>query len=117
MSLTDKYIYQIKNLEGKEKNRKNIDKIFKCIKIKLVCYFVFTIIFFGFFLYTVAAFCAVYQNTQKAFIKDSLMSFLLSLIYPFILYSFPTLLRLIAIRCTKINLEWMYKLSEVIPFF
>jgi hypothetical protein len=117
LSLTDKHIYQIKNLEINKKNTKLILEVFKCIKIKLIFYFIFTFIFFGFYWYAVTVFCAVYQNTQKAFIKDSLMSFLLSLIYPFILYSFPSLLRLIAIRCTKINLEWMYKLSEVIPFF
>ena len=45
------------------------------------------------------------------------MSFLLSLIYPFILYSIPTFLRLIALRCTNKKLECVYKLSEVIPFF
>ena len=117
LSLTDKHIYQIKNLEGKEKNLKNIKKIFKCIKTKLVFYFVFTFIFFGIYWYMVAAFCAVYENTQEAFIKDTLMSFLMSLIYPFILYLFPTIFRLIAIRCKKVNLEWMYKLSEIIPFF
>jgi len=117
LSLTDKYIYQIKHLEGKERNKINIDKIFKCIKIKLVCYFVFTFIFFLGYWYVVSAFCAVYENTQRVFIRDSLMSFLLSLIYPFILYSIPTFLRLIALRCTNKKLECVYKLSEVIPFF
>ena len=117
LSLTDKYIYQIKHLEGKERNKINIDKIFKCIKIKLVSYFVFTFIFFLGYWYVVSAFCAVYENTQRVFIRDSLMSFLLSLIYPFILYSIPTFLRLIALRCTNKKLECVYKLSEVIPFF
>ena len=117
LSLTDKHIYQIKNLEGKSKNIKVINEIFKCIKIKIIFYFVSTFILFGIYWYMVATFCAVYENTQKAFIKDSLMSFLMSLAYPFILYAIPTSLRLIAIRCTKIKLEWVYKLSDVIPFF
>ena len=73
-------------------------------------------IFLGYW-YVVAAFCAVYENTQRVFIKDSLMSFLLSLLYPFILYLIPTSLRLIAIRCTKFKLEWVYKLSDIIPCF
>ena len=117
LSLTDKHMYQIKNLEGKSKNIKVINEVFKCIKIKIIFYFVSTFILFGIYWYMVAAFCAVYENTQKAFIKDSLMSFLMSLAYPFILYAIPTSLRLIAIRCTKIKLEWVYKLSDVIPFF
>ena len=117
LSLTDKHIYQIKHLEKNFQNIKIINAIFKCIKIKLIVYFVFTFIFFGIYWYIVAAFCAVYENTQKAFIKDSLMSYLLSLIYPFILYLIPSSLRLTAIKCIKVKLEWVYKLSEIIPFF
>ena len=118
LSLTDKHIYQIKNLESNNsKNNKIIIDIFKCIKIKLICYFVFTFILFGFYWYIIASFCAVYENTQIPFIKDSLMSFLLSIIYPFILYSIPSEFRLCAIRSKNKNLECLYKLSDVIPFF
>ena len=117
LSLTDKHIYQIKNLDGKSKNIQKIIDIFKCIKIKLICYFVFTFIFFGFYWYIISSFCAVYENTQIAFIKDSLMSYLLSLIYPFILYSIPSALRLCAIKSKNKNLECLYKLSDIIPFF
>ena len=117
LSLTDKHIYKIKNLKGKEKNTKNINKIFRCIKIKLIAYFLFTFIFFGIYWYIIASFCGVYQNTQKAFIKDFLMSFLLSLIYPFILYLIPSSLRLCAIRNKSMKLEFIYKLSDIIPFF
>ena len=90
---------------------------FKSNRLKLIGYFVFTFIFFGFYWYIISSFCAVYENTQIAFIKDSLMSSLLSLIYPFILYSIPSALRLSAIRSKNKNLEWLYKLSDVIPFF
>ena len=117
LSLTDKHIYQIKNLDGKSKDIKKIIDIFKCIKIKLICFFIFTFIFFGFYWYIIASFCAVYENTQIAFIKDSLISFLLSILYPFILYSIPSGLRLCAIRGKNKNLECLYKLSDVIPFF
>ena len=117
LSLTDKHIYKIKNLEGKEKNTKNINKIFRCIKIKLIAYFLFTFIFFGIYWYIIASFCGVYQNTQKAFIKDFLMSFLLSLIYPFILYLIPSSLRLCAIRNKNMKFVCIYKLSDIIPFF
>ena len=89
LSLTDKHIYQIKGLKSKSKNLKTINSIFKCIKIKLIGYFVFTFIFFGIYWYIISSFCAVYENTQIAFIKDYLISFLFSLIYPFILYSSP----------------------------
>ena len=117
LSLTDKHIYQIKNLNGNSKGVKQIFKIFRCIELKLFFYILFTFIFFGIYWYIIASFCGVYENTQVAFIKDSLMSFLLSLIYPFILYLIPSGLRLCAIKSKSMNLECIYKLSDIIPFF
>ena len=62
LSLTDKYIYQIKGLEKKKK--KKIFKILKCIKLKLIGFFTFTILLFAFYWYLISTFCAVYINTQ-----------------------------------------------------
>ena len=49
LSLTDKHIYQIKSLEININNSKVIKEVLKCIKIKLVIYFVITFIFFCFY--------------------------------------------------------------------
>ena len=110
LSLTDKHIYQIKNLKQPDEK----EKILKCIKLKLSGFFVFTFIVFGFYCYAVGAFCAVYQNTQLIFLKDSLFSFLLGLLYPFALYLFPTGLRILSF---KFRIKCMYILSDIIPFF
>ena len=115
LSLTDKHIYQIKNLDINKKNTKLILEVFKCIKIKLIFYFIFTFIFFGFYWYAVTVFCAVYYNSRSAFLKDSFMSFLLGLLYPLILYIFPSSFRLCALRCK--NHACLYKISDIIPFF
>ena len=72
---------------------------------------------FAFYWYAIACFCAVYVNTQNAFIKDSLSSFGLGLLYPFILYLIPAVLRLIALRATNSRLSFIYTLSDIIPFF
>ena len=61
-------------------------------------------------------FCAVYQNTQIAFIKDSVSSFLLGIFLPFILYIFPSIFRIISLK-SKSNIEYVYKFSNIIPFF
>ena len=114
LSLTDKNMYQIKSLNLNSEEKKLVLEIFNCIKIKLICYFLFTFILFSFYWYLVAVFCAVYENTQIAFIKDSFISIFLNLIYPFILYIFPSAFRVCAIR-TKSN--WLFKFSDVIPFF
>ena len=115
LSLTDTYYYQIKKLDFNSRN--NIEKIIKCIKIKLVFYFISTFLMFAFYWYTIACFCAVYVNTQTAFITDSISSFGLGLLYPFGLYLFPSLLRLISLRATNSRLAFLYKLSDIIPIF
>ena len=80
--------------------------------IFLFCSDLFLILFFWYF---VAAFCSVYKNTQSFLIKDSMISLLLSLLYPFGLYLFPTALRIISLRDKKKRLCFFYKLSDVIP--
>ena len=115
LSLTDTHIYEIKQLELNERNKKVIMDIFKCIEIKLFFYFLFAFICFLGYWYIVACFCAVYTNTQIIFIKDSLMSSLMSFLYPFILYTIPSAFRKCSIRCK--NNKCLYKFSEIIPFF
>ena len=116
LSLTDKFFYQIKKIPESQK-RKNIGEIVKCIKIKLGIFYLFTFLFFGFYWYIIAAFCAVYENTQITFIKDCLSSFALGLAYPIVLYLITSTLRFLAVKNPKNNLKCMYGLSDAIPFF
>ena len=118
LTLTDKHYYAIKRLKFSEENNIiSIFKILRCIKIKLVFFYVFTFLIFLVYWYIITSFCAVYKNTQIIFIKDSLSSFLLGLLYPFVLYIFPTLLRIISLKSEKKNLSCLYKLSDFIPIF
>ena len=112
---TDKHYYQVKNLEYK--NRSLLFPILRCIKLKIVFFYIFTFLLFAFYWYTVTCFCAVYPNTQMAFIKDSLTSFGLGLLYPFILYLFPAILRIISLKCCEGKLAFVYTLSDIIPIF
>ena len=116
LSLTDKHVYAIKNSNQTLKGKKT-QNILKCIKYKLVSFFIFTFIIFGCYWYIVAVFCAVYENTQIIFLKDCLSSFGLGLLYPFVIYLIPSLFRIISIRFPKQELRCMYKLSDIIPFF
>ena len=118
LSLTDKHIYQIKNFGNVKENIDNIFKILKCVKIKLVGFYLFTFILFLFYWYLISSFCAVYQNTQSIFIKDSLSSFALGLLYPFVLYLFPAFFRVISLKDrTKKRLKIIFFISDLIPIF
>ena len=82
--LTEEQFDKMKKLKHNSIQEKN--KIIKNIKLKIIIFFVFTFLMFSFFWYTIACFCSVYENTQIAFIKDSISSFGLGLIYPFFIY-------------------------------
>ena len=85
---------------------------------KLIGFFVFTFLVFLFHWYFISAFCAVYQNTQKIFLRDSAISILVSLIDPFIIYGITCLLRIISLsKCCKNEVSCIYKVSDIIPLF
>ena len=117
LSFTDKHIYQIKKLQTKIRNKDEIFKILKCIKIKLVVFYAFIFVIFIFYWYLISCFCAVYENTQIIFIKDSISSFFTGLIYQFAIYLMPSVLRIIALKDEKKNSKCIYKMSDIIPFF
>jgi hypothetical protein len=115
LSMTDKHIYQIKHIKDAKMKKTIIFQNLKCIKFKLIGFFLFTFVFFAFYWYLISSFCAVYENTQVIFIKDSISTFLTGLIYPFILYLFPSSLRILALRDVNKKRTFIYKLSDIIP--
>ena len=118
LSLTDKNVYQLKEKKNIRNKKHLIFRILKSIKIKLFGFYVFTFILFASYWYLVSSFCAVYQNTQITFIKDSISSFLLGLLYPFALYIFPALLRVLSLKDRKKKrCRVIFVISEIIPIF
>ena len=116
LSLTDKHIYQIKSAL-KTISKAKIEQIIKCVYIKLTIFYIFTFICFVVYWYIISVFCGVYRNTQKHFIKDSIISFSICLAYPFILYFLSASLRICSLRLSKNRLKCIYNLSSIIPFF
>ena len=90
--------------------QKNINKIENKMKIKLIIFFVISLVLMIFFWYFISCFCAVYKNTQVILITDTLVSFGTSMIYPFILSLIPGLLRIPALRAK--NRKCLFKLSS-----
>ena len=67
-----------------------------------------------FFWHFISCFCAVYVNTQMILIKDTLISFCLSMVYPFGINLFPGMFRIPALRAKKRDKECIYKTSSII---
>ena len=84
LSITDKYIYQIKNSEF---NSKQIMNTFRCINLKLINFFIFTFILFIFYWYIVTSFLCSISKYSDCFFKRFIIKFFIrdyiSIIYIF----------------------------------
>ena len=82
LSLSEKNILELKN----EKDLKYLDKksndIVRYLTTKFRLYFILSSALLLFCWYYLSCFCAIYKNTQIHLIKDTVISFGLSLIYP-----------------------------------
>ena len=111
LSLSNKQILTMKQ-EKSFGNAKIIsNSIIKCLKIKLAIFFVISLLLMLFFWYFISCFCSVYKNTQKTLIIDTLISFTLSMIYPFGLNLIPGFFRIPALRAQEKNKKYLYNFS------
>ena len=113
LSLTEETIIELKEIkENKEFNEKAKKTNYK-LKIKFILYFIISIIFLVFFWYYISIFCAIYANTQIHLIKDTLFSFVSSLIEPFYFYLIPGIFRIPSLSNQEKNRYILYKFSII----
>ena len=93
---------------------KNKRKKISNMKIKFYFFFVITFILLLIFCYYIICFCCIYQNTQMHLIKDSLIGFGFSLIYPFIINLIPGIFRIWSLNTKEGDKICLYKLSQII---
>ena len=96
LSLSQDDFLSIKEKEKLIKEETN--RVKKSIKIKCLLFFVIGLILLFGFWYYISSFSAVYYNTQIPIIKDTIFSFLTSLLYPFLLILFPVIFRITSLR-------------------
>ena len=110
IALTQQDIIDIKH----EKNRNNLNaKVLIAIKfiiIKIIVFFICSIILLLMFWYYISCFCVVYKNTQIYLIKNVLITYLILLIYPFILCLIPGVFRISSLKNSG---ECFYKITQI----
>ena len=112
LSLSEKDIIQLKN-ENNDIIKKS-EKIIKCLKIKFTLFFILTFLLLILFWYYISCFCAIYRNTQIHLIKDTLTSYALSLLYPFVTNLLPGIFRMPSLRAKNKDKECLYQISKLI---
>ncbi len=115
LALTEQNIIKLKNINNKILIKKKSDELIKFIYFKFILFFIFSFIFLLFFWYYVSIFCAVYENTQIHLIKDTIISFGLSMLYPFGIYLIPGIFRIPSLN-NKGKYEYLYIISKIIQF-
>ena len=112
--LSERNIIEIKKQNLFESAKSKVRKVKRKIVIKYIIFFVAGILFLIFFWYYLSSFGAVYQNSQIYLIKNVLISFGLSFLFPFIFYIIPPILRMISLKSRQ--MEKIYIISKIIQF-
>ena len=86
--------------------------VLKILVIKFILFFILIFLFLIFFWYYLSCFSAVYFNTQIHLLKDTLIGFGFSLIYPFAFNLLPGIFRLPSLKNNK--RKYLYRLSKII---
>ena len=114
LSLSEKQILHIKKEKYYFNAKKISNSIIKCIKIKISIFFILSFLLMLFFWYFISCFCAVYNNTQIILFKDTLISFALSMIYPFAINLLPGIFRIPALIEKKKDKNCLYSFSKLL---
>jgi len=94
------------NTKTKLEIQKNVEKILKCLRIKIIVFFILEFLINLFFYYYIIAFCHIYQSTQISWLIDSFYSYILSFIITlFISFVFSILYKL----SIKYKIKILYK--------
>ena len=114
LSLSEKNIIELKQEKYKTAFLEKSKSISQYLVKKFLIFFILSILLLLFFWYFISCFCGVYVNTQIIFIKNTFISFGLSMIYPFGLNLLPGLFRIPALRDEKKDHNCLYKISGYI---
>ena len=108
--LTHGSVRKLRQIRDIDKAQKKSKCVLLCMKIRIIIYFILSLVFLIIFGYYVLCFCAVFENTQVELIKLTFTSWVFSLIYPFILCFFTGILRLLAF---KLENSCIYKIKQI----
>ena len=87
--------------------------LMKKLSIKFILFFIIGFLLLVFLWYYTSMFCVIYKNTQIHLTYDTLSSFGLSLLFPFVIYLLPGIFRIPALSDTKHESKLLYDFSKV----
>ena len=88
--------------------------VFRCIKLRIFIYYILSFAFILVFGFYVLSFCAIFENTQIVLIKSTFTSWVISLIYPFIIFLIASLIRSWSFSCKS---KCLYAVKQILQWF
>ena len=116
IAFSEKYIIQIKNEKHQKDKKKKAFEIKKFLIIKFIIYFIVVFLLLFLFWYYISCFCAVYKNTQIYLIKEVLINFGLTNLYPLFISLFPGIFRIPSLRAKKQDKQCLYQFSKMMQY-
>jgi len=110
-SLSERDILKIKNEISTEKIIDKADHIKRCLTIRYICFYLIGAVFLIFFWFYLSSFCSVYKNSQIHLIINTIISFCLSFLYPFIINLIPGLFRIISLKNRN---KFLFNVSKIL---
>ena len=110
LALTEKNIIELKQLKDSAEIENKIKDTNGLLIKKFIIYFILGFILLIFFLYYIACFCSIYENTQIHLIKDTFISWGLGFVYPLFIFLIPSTFRILALRKKS---RCLYLLSQI----
>ena len=117
LALSSDSVINFKQNRTKVDSMKRAKELRNKLTIKLILYFIISLLLLAFFWYYISMFGAIYKNTQVHLLKDTLISFGLSLIAPFVIYLLPGFFRIPALSKDNKNRICLYNFSKILQWF
>ena len=110
LGLSEKNIIEIKYC----KKMKMLKRKRQHIKTKFILYFIFSFMLLLFFWYYMSCFYLVYKNSHIHLIKTAIITFVISLLYPFATCLIPGIIRIPSLSPYRRNKKRLYIFSQFI---
>ena len=114
-SLSERNLLEIKYDKKGKNSDKKIDEVKRCLFVKNLFFFLLGLVFLIGFWYYLSSFAAVYKNSQIYPFINTLISVLISLIYPFIINLIPGIFRIRSLNQNR-NIEFLYTIDKILQY-
>ena len=101
LCLSHNSIRNLKKNKNIEDTKKDMVWTLRCIKLRIFIYYIISIVFIIAFGFYIACFCEIFENTQILLLWTMAFSWVLNILYPFVVCFITSIFRRGALTCGK----------------